>query len=235
MGKTQNPYEQVLSIIGKTLSGFDDDQQIPAYAFGDSKSRYSSLTPFLPGACPCNGIEQLLQQYRRNAAQLEMSGPTSFAPAINKAVDIVRESGNQFHILLIIADGQVSEQLHCLEDTRKALIRATQCALSVVVVGVGDGPFDEMNALDDDLPERAFDNLQFVDFSPFQQALVRGESPQVIEPAFAVWALQEVPQQYRTIAHLGLLEAHGRQGRALEVAEVDFCKEGPPAKRARQA
>jgi len=92
-----------------------------------------------------------------------------------------------------------------------------------------------MNALDDDLPERAFDNLQFVDFSPFQQALVRGESPRVIEPAFAVCALQEVPQQYRTIAHLGLLEAHGRQGRALEVAEVDFCKEGPPAKRARQA
>jgi hypothetical protein len=40
-----------------------------------------------------------------------MAGPTSFAPIINAAVDIVEESGGQYHVLIIIADGQVFMQL----------------------------------------------------------------------------------------------------------------------------
>jgi E3 ubiquitin-protein ligase RGLG len=37
-----------------------------------------------------------------------MTGPTSFAPIIETAIEIVDNSGGQYHILLIIADGQVS-------------------------------------------------------------------------------------------------------------------------------
>ncbi|CAI7822119.1 unnamed protein product [Closterium sp. NIES-54] len=36
-----------------------------------------------------------------------LAGPTSFAPAIEAAVRAVEESGGQYHVLLIIADGQV--------------------------------------------------------------------------------------------------------------------------------
>jgi len=38
LGGPPNPYEQAISIIGKTLSGFDEDNQIPCFGFGDSKS-----------------------------------------------------------------------------------------------------------------------------------------------------------------------------------------------------
>lgn len=34
-------------------------------------------------------------------------GPTSFAPIIEMAMTIVEQSGGQYHVLLIIADGQV--------------------------------------------------------------------------------------------------------------------------------
>lgn len=36
-----------------------------------------------------------------------MAGPTSFAPIIEMAITIVEQSEGQYHVLLIIADGQV--------------------------------------------------------------------------------------------------------------------------------
>lgn len=36
-----------------------------------------------------------------------LSGPTSFAPVIEMAITIVEQSHGQYHVLLIIADGQV--------------------------------------------------------------------------------------------------------------------------------
>jgi hypothetical protein len=55
-----------------------------------------------------------------------IAGPTSFAPIIDRAVGIVEASGGQYHILLIIADGQVgpcvtvSKVWACLNTTFKS-------------------------------------------------------------------------------------------------------------------
>jgi E3 ubiquitin-protein ligase RGLG len=40
-------------------------------------------------------------------ANLCISGPTSFAPIIEMAMTVVEQSSGQYHVLVIIADGQV--------------------------------------------------------------------------------------------------------------------------------
>ena len=91
----------------KTLAPFDDDQMIPTYGFGDVKSKDQSLVSFDAACQPIHTLENVLQAYNAAVASVHLSGPTSFAPAITKAIQHLRESGGQFHILVIIADGQV--------------------------------------------------------------------------------------------------------------------------------
>merc|ERR1712093_390664 len=77
-------------------------------------------------------------------ATVTLSGPTSFAPVIREAIKIVREE-HSYHILVIIADGQVTDAgPH--GETARAIIEASEYPLSIVVVGVGDGPWETMEA-----------------------------------------------------------------------------------------
>ena len=188
------------------------------------------------GDAPCRGFEGVLSEYRRALQRgIVLSGPTSFAPVIRKAIDLVKASGNELHVLLIIADGQVSEALDCKRETINAIVEASRVPLSIVIVGVGDGPFDQMETFDDQLPERRFDNLQFVDFSPFQAALAAEPSKEkqtAIEAAFALCALQELPSQFQEIVRLGLL-GDGRPGGCGQPSRPGTIDDEPAAQRQR--
>jgi hypothetical protein len=124
-----------------------------------------------------------------------MAGPTNFAPAIEAAIEIVRTT-RMYHILLIIADGQVTNAAH----TIAAIVKASALPLSIIVVGVGDGPWDMMEEFDDNLPDRQFDNFQFVNFSQ-----TFAENPNNPEVAFAIAALMEIPEQFIAIRKIGLI------------------------------
>lgn len=202
-----NPYERALDTISKALEDFDDDGMVPAYLFGDVETKHLSIKPLLRQR-EVVPHKELVNAYRSAAAKPLFSGPTSFAPLIDKAVEIVQGNGNAFHILLILADGGVDETMGCLESTRKAIVSASRVPLSIVMIGVGDGPWDVMRAFDDELPERTFDNFQFVPFAKFHEVLGEAGGPghqSLAEAAFLVCAFQEVPEQYKALKALGLL------------------------------
>eukprot|EP01018_Ginkgo_biloba_P009067 Gb_14474 [translate_table: standard] len=172
IGSVPNPYEQATSIIGKTLSPFDEDNLIPCFGFGD--------------------------------------GPTSFAPIIEVAMDIVEKSGGHYHVLVIVADGQVTRstdtEIGSLSPQEKktieAIVDSNQYALSIVLVGVGDGPWDTMQHFDDNIPARTFDNFQFVNFTKIMSI---NRVPSEKEAAFALAALMEIPIQYKATMELNIL------------------------------
>ncbi|XP_010415367.1 PREDICTED: E3 ubiquitin-protein ligase RGLG2-like isoform X1 [Camelina sativa] len=210
IGTTPNPYQQAISIIGKTLSVFDEDNLIPCYGFGDATTHDQDVFSFNPNDTFCNGFEEVLTCYREIVPQLHLSGPTSFAPIIERAMTIVEESGGQYHVLLIIADGQVTRSVDTEnggfspqeQRTIDAIVRASEYPLSIVLVGVGDGPWDTMRQFDDNIPARTFDNFQFVNFTDIMSKNI---DPARKEAEFALSALMEIPSQYKATLELGLL------------------------------
>ncbi|KAJ4892587.1 E3 ubiquitin-protein ligase RGLG1 [Raphanus sativus] len=207
---TPNPYEQAITIIGRTLASFDEDNLIPCFGFGDASTHDQDVFSFYPEGISSNGFEQVLARYREIVPHLKLAGPTSFAPIIEMAMTVVEQSSGQYHVLVIIADGQVTRsvdtehgQLSPQEQrTVDAIVKASTLPLSIVLVGVGDGPWDMMQEFDDNIPSRAFDNFQFVNFT---EIMSKNKEQSRKETEFALSALMEIPPQYKATIELGLL------------------------------
>lgn len=119
------------------------------------------MTPFFSDR-PCNGFQEVLARYSSITPTIKLAAPTTFAPLIKETIQIVKRT-KEYHILLIIADGEVSTSE--IEPTAAAIVEASHYPISIIMVGVGDGPWEAMEEFDDGLPERRFDNFQCVSIS----------------------------------------------------------------------
>ncbi|CAF3751188.1 unnamed protein product [Rotaria sp. Silwood1] len=190
-----NPYQSVITIVGRTLEKFDSDTLIPAFGFGDRTTVDRKIFPLRPDGSYCKGFRGVLEAYNKITPKVRMAGPTNFAPLIKEAIRIVKKTG-QYHILVIVADGQVTNE----RQTKEAIVEASNYPLSIVMIGVGDGPWDMMKEFDDSLPARQFDNFQFVNYNSVVEASIDTDAD------FALHALMEIPSQYAAIKRLGLLK-----------------------------
>lgn len=215
----ENLYEQSLGVIARTLESFDEDGYIPTFGFGCSRTHNDKVFSFRPNGAPCVGLADVKATYRALAPAVRLAGPTSFDAVIRKAIEIVRASNNAYHILVILCDGQITRSVEIPENefsdfeqkTVDAIVEASHYPLSIVCVGIGDGPWETMRAFDDKLPAREFDNFQFVDYYGSRQhalTLAPREEPArtaFVEAMFARDALQEVPSQFSSVSrYLGV-------------------------------
>ncbi|KAB2635750.1 E3 ubiquitin-protein ligase RGLG2-like [Pyrus ussuriensis x Pyrus communis] len=210
IGDEPNPYEKAISIIEKTLAPFDEDNLIPCFDFGDATTHDQEVFSFHNDHSPCHGFEKVLACYKRILPNLRLSGLTSYGPVVEAAMDIVEKSGGQYHVLVIIADGQVTRSIDTSDNelspqeqkTIGSIADASFYPLSSVLVGVGGGPWEDMRKFNDKLPSREFDNFQFVNFT---EIMSKHTTSSEKETAFALAALMEIPIQYKAAVEFGIL------------------------------
>ena len=77
--------------------------------------------------------------------------------AIQHAVKAVQSTG-RFTVLVLLVCGMDEAELAVREQTMRTVLAAAAVPLSIVIIGIGDGPWTFMRHLDDGLTRRKFDN-----------------------------------------------------------------------------
>ncbi|XP_029359756.1 copine-4 isoform X1 [Echeneis naucrates] len=195
-----NEYLKALVAVGEICQDYDSDKMFPAFGFGarippDFKVSHDFAVNFNEENPECAGIQGVVEAYQACLPKLQLYGPTNIAPIIQKVAssasqEVHTKEAMQYFILLILTDGVITD----MADTREAIVQASHLPMSVIIVGVGNADFGDMQMLDGDdgilrSPKGEpvlRDIVQFVPFRNFKHA-----SP----AALAKSVLAEVPNQ----------------------------------------
>ncbi|KAJ0054025.1 hypothetical protein Pint_01288 [Pistacia integerrima] len=153
-----NAYQRAILEVGEVLQFYDTDKRFPAWGFGarpiDGPVSHCFNLNGSSTYCEVEGIQGIMTAYTSALFNVSLAGPTLFGPVISHAAQIAGQSlanrGRKYFILLIITDGVVTD----LQETKDALVKASDLPLSILIVGVGGADFKEMEILDADKGER---------------------------------------------------------------------------------
>jgi len=165
----QNQYQQAIRSIGNILAPYDSDNMIPVWGFGGrvfgEVSHCFALT-FDEAAPDVQGVEGIMRVYDNAFKNVTLSGPTLFSQIIQTATVLADEPFDQekqhYNILLILTDGVIND----MAGTLAAIKQGAKTPLSIIIVGIGEADFTDMEKLDgDDEKDAKFrDIVQFVPF-----------------------------------------------------------------------
>ena len=172
IGAKQNQYEIAIRACGDIVAYYDGNPEDPEIL----------------------GIDGILQAYRNVLNNTELWGPTHFhyfIDRLNETVkqDIARENYNNYNILMILTDGIIED----MDDTINSLVEASYLPISVIIIGIGNADFSNMDVLDAD-EDPLYDNngrkadRDLVQFVPFKEFKNDGQK-------LAEQVLEEVPRQ----------------------------------------
>jgi hypothetical protein len=199
LGTQNNSYEIAINSCGNIVAYYDYDQLFPAYGFGGKFCMDNNVSHCFPlNMNPDNpeiqGIDGILQAYRNILNQTKLFGPTYFHFIIDQVIsmvkqDVIAENKINYNILMILTDGIIDD----MDATIDSLVEASYLPISVIIIGIGDADFSNMDILDaDDEPlidknGRKADR-DLVQFVPFKKFSYNGQ-------LLAQEVLEEIPRQ----------------------------------------
>ncbi|KAE8717449.1 Protein BONZAI 3 [Hibiscus syriacus] len=197
----QNAYQKAIYEVGEVLQFYDTDKCFPAWGFGarpiDGPVSHCFNLNGSRNNCMVEGIRGIMMTYTSALFNVSLAGPTLFGHVINNAALIASQSlaneARKYFVLLIMTDGVVTD----LQETKDALVQASDLPLSILIVGVGGADFKEMEILDADKGERLESSTgqvasrDIVQFVPFRD--VQGGEISVVQALLA-----EIPTQFLT-------------------------------------
>ncbi|GAB0491902.1 hypothetical protein MMPV_003157 [Pyropia vietnamensis] len=152
-----SPYVAALRAVGAVLEAYNRSRRFAAMGFGavlPGSGRVSHNFVLGGGSDPhVVGIDGIVAAYRTALGGVTLSGPTHFADSIAHATRLARAvpfsaAHQEYHVLLIVTDGEVMD----MAASQRAISVAADVPLSIIIVGVGRGPFGRMEDLDGDAP-----------------------------------------------------------------------------------
>ncbi|XP_057439433.1 protein BONZAI 3 [Lotus japonicus] len=197
-----NSYQKAIMEVGEVIQFYDSDKQFPAWGFGGhvpggGVSHCFNLNGS-SGSSEVVGVEGVMHAYATALRSVTLSGPTLFGPVINMASQMAAESlsthnSTNYYVLLIITDGVVTD----LQETVNSLVKASDLPLSILIVGVGNADFTNMEVLDADNGRRLESSTgrvatrDIVQFVPMRE--VQSGQISVVQAL-----LEELPGQFLT-------------------------------------
>ncbi|GAB4860348.1 Protein BONZAI 2 [Ancistrocladus abbreviatus] len=176
-----NAYQKAILEVGGVLQFYDSDKRFPAWGFGarpiDGPVSHCFNLNGSSNYCEVEGIQGIMMAYASALMNVSLAGPTLFGPVITTAASIASQSladgRRKYYVLLIVTDGVITD----LQETKDAIVKASDLPLSILIVGVGGADFKDMEVLDADKGDRlesstgrvaSRDIVQFVPFRDVQ-------------------------------------------------------------------
>ena len=190
-----NPYQKAIWEVGSILQAYNNQKLFPVFGFGGIPEGQQSVNHCFPLTGDLSnpyvqGVEGILSLYSEALLNTRLSGPTHFGPVFTKFRDLVSQANEDvYNILLILTDGVIDD----MDLTRTLISRNIHSPISVIIIGIGDEDFSQMETLDMDRvrfrsvfdPPSRSDIVQFVPYRKFGGDPVR----------LAAEVLKELPQQ----------------------------------------
>ena len=208
----KNDYEKAIKSCGDIVALYDYDRKYPVYGFGgipDGSEEVNHCFNINFKDDPnIIGIDNIINCYKESLDKVTLSGPTIFSHIIKKTISNIKEvlenkpKENHYYILMILTDGLIND----MEDTIKCIVEGSILPLSIIIIGIGNQDFTNMEILDGDEKPledsdgniRKRDIVQFVQFNKFKKINVVNCGTDLAEEV-----LKEIPRQLEEYYLLG--------------------------------
>eukprot|EP01059_Diplonema_ambulator_P016983 TRINITY_DN2897_c0_g2_i1.p1 TRINITY_DN2897_c0_g2~~TRINITY_DN2897_c0_g2_i1.p1 ORF type:complete len:791 (+),score=228.89 TRINITY_DN2897_c0_g2_i1:2547-4919(+) len=237
-----NEYISALRSVVKVLGQYDKDQMFPVYGFGacrvdDEYARDEKNNPVPENIFPVtgnwnevtvNGIDGVIDGYMKCLRRIMPCEPTRFGHCLGNIFRANSSRKDVYQIALIVTDGKCDD----INDTIDVIVACSEAPISIIIIGVGEGPFDDMRMLSaDDKPLRSSTKetmkRDIVGFVPYQLFKHDADS-------FARETLKEIPKQFTSWAKIHKVKPEDAKRESEEKARQEMARRLAEKRRAEE-